>query len=68
MRRRTARFSTFTFHYFARSATDCCSRNFAFFMQRVSAAPGTEFLDRKFVGLRLFVLGGRIVARFASVA
>ena len=32
------------------------------------AASRTEFLDRKFVGLRLLVLAGRIVARLAGVA
>jgi len=37
-------------------------------MHRVGAALRTEFLDRKFVGLRLLVLGRRVVARLASVA
>jgi hypothetical protein len=32
------------------------------------AASRTEFLDRKFVGLRLLVLAGRVVARLAGVA
>ena len=32
------------------------------------AASRTEFLDRKFVGLRLLILAGRVVARLAGVA
>ena len=36
--------------------------NFAFFVYGVGAASRTEFLDRKLVGLRLLVLGGRVVA------
>ena len=43
-------------------------RNFAFLMQRVRAAFGAELLDRKLIGLRLFVFRGRIVARLAGVA
>jgi hypothetical protein len=43
-------------------------RNFAFFMERVRAAFGAELLDRKLVGLRLFIFAGRVVARFAGVA
>jgi len=43
-------------------------RNFAFFMERVRAAFGAELLDRKLIGLRLFILGGRVVARLAGVA
>jgi hypothetical protein len=35
-------------------------------MYSVGAAFRTEFLDRKFVGLRLLVLGGRVVARLAG--
>ena len=41
--------------------------NFAFFVYGVGAASRTEFLDRKLVGLRLLVLGGRVVARFAGL-
>jgi hypothetical protein len=37
-------------------------RNFAFFVYGVGAASRTEFFDRKLVGLRLLVLGGRVVA------
>ena len=36
--------------------------DFAFFVYRVGAASRTEFFDRKLVGLRLLVLGGRVVA------
>jgi len=43
-------------------------RNFAFLMERVRAAFAAELLDRKLVGLRLFVFAGRVVARFAGVA
>jgi hypothetical protein len=32
------------------------------------AALGAELFDRKFIGLRLFVLGGGVVARLAGVA
>src|SRR5580698_2355115 len=32
------------------------------------AASRTEFLDRQFVGLRLLILAGRVVARLAGVA
>ena len=42
--------------------------NFAFFVYGVGAASRTEFLDRKLVGLRLLVLGRRVVARFAGLA
>jgi hypothetical protein len=41
--------------------------NFAFFVYGVGAALRTEFFDRKLVGLRLLVLGGRVVARLAGV-
>jgi hypothetical protein len=34
----------------------------------MGAAAWTEFLDREFFGLPLLVLGGRIVAPFATVA
>jgi hypothetical protein len=40
--------------------------NFTFFMYGVGAAFRTEFLDRKLVGLRLLVLGRRVVARLAG--
>jgi hypothetical protein len=43
-------------------------RNFAFFMERVRAAFAAELLDRKLIGLRLFIFAGRVVARFAGVA
>ena len=43
-------------------------RNFAFLMERVRAAFGAELLDRKLIGLRLFIFAGRVVARFAGVA
>ena len=43
-------------------------RDFAFLMQRVRAAFGAELLDRKLVGLRLFVFGRGVVARLAGVA
>jgi hypothetical protein len=36
--------------------------NFAFFVYGVGAALRTEFFDGKLVGLRLLVLGGRVVA------
>ena len=38
------------------------SSYFAFFVYGMRATPGAEFLDRKFVGLRLLVLGRRVVA------
>ena len=41
--------------------------DFAFFVYGVGAAFRTEFLDRKLVGLRLLVLGGRVVARLAGL-
>ena len=41
--------------------------NFAFFVYGVGAASRTEFLDRKLVGLRLLVLGSRVVARLAGL-
>jgi len=44
------------------------SADLPFLVQRVGAALGTEFLDGKFVGLRLLVLGRGVVARFATVA
>jgi hypothetical protein len=37
-------------------------------MQRVRTAFGAELLDRKLVGLRLFVFGRGVVARLAGVA
>jgi hypothetical protein len=43
-------------------------RHFAFFVYGVRAASRTEFLDRKFVGLGLLVLGRGVVARLAGVA
>jgi len=43
-------------------------RNFAFLMERVRAAFGAELLDRKLIGLRLFVFTGRVVACLAGVA
>ena len=51
-------------------ATDpcCLLRNFAFLMDRVRTAFGAELLDRKLVGLRLFVFGRGVVARLAGVA
>jgi hypothetical protein len=51
--------------------TDCqrlyLLRNFTFFVYGVRAASRTELFDRKLVGLRLLVLGGRVVARFAGL-
>jgi hypothetical protein len=44
------------------------SGDFSFFVYGVGAAFRTEFFDRKLVGLRLLVLGRRVVARFAGVA
>jgi hypothetical protein len=37
-------------------------------MNRVRAASGAELFDRKFIGLRLFIFGGRVIARLAGVA
>jgi hypothetical protein len=37
-------------------------------MQRMGTAVGTELLDSEFIGLPLLVLGGGVVATFATVA
>jgi hypothetical protein len=42
--------------------------DFAFSMQRMSAAARAELLDGELVGLLLLVLGGGVVAPFASIA
>ena len=62
-------FSVSTRRYSSASASDakCLPAslplsNFAFFVYGVGTASRTEFFDRKLVGLRLFVLGGRVVA------
>ena len=42
--------------------------NFTLFVYRMAATTRAEFLDRKLVGLALLVLGGRVIAPFATIA